>query len=634
MSVSAFATKHPQAVAVSDVITSDNSAEDLRQTSPHAGSVEKQLLHVQDLRIELANGEDIVSDISFSLAEGKILGLVGESGSGKSTIATALLGHTRTGATITHGRIRVADVDVLSLSGSALRNIRGHLVAHVSQDPATSLNPLLRIGTHLDELLQVHESSLSKSQRELRILDVFADVGLPAEREFLQRFPHQLSGGQQQRVQIALAFVLRPRLIVLDEPTTALDVTTQSLVLKTIRKLCQSYGVSAVYVSHDLGVVQELVDKVIVLYAGRVVEAAPLKKLFANPVHPYTQGLLAAVPDIAQRRLLQPIPGQAPAPGTRPTGCAFAERCPLRSDACRTAPALESIEFRHKAACWNLAQGPAFATREEAPIHRSRDGQKSLLEVHGLSAFYGKKQVVFDASFSLGEGECLALVGESGSGKTTIARALAGIGEDTGGEVYYAGEQLPFRARARRPDLRHQIQYIFQNPYRALNPRHRVGTILISALQHFFKLSKKEAWERAVAALNKVSLQSELMHAWPRELSGGERQRVAIARALVCEPKLLICDEITSALDVSVQANILSLLRDLQSSGLSLLFVTHDLGVVRAVADSLVVLHQGRIVESGAVDDVLDHPVDDYTRLLVSHSPSSLKRILNPEISR
>jgi peptide/nickel transport system ATP-binding protein len=585
----------------------------------------ESLVSVEDLRIELANGEDIVDRISFKLAKGEILGLVGESGSGKSTIAAALLGHARTGAIIKQGKILVDGTDILSLAEKDLRKIRGKVIAHVSQDPATSLNPLLRIGKHIDELLKVHQPQSSKTEREQSALAVFTDVGLPATTEFLQRFPHQLSGGQQQRVQLALAFILRPRLVVLDEPTTALDVTTQALVLRTIRHLCQVYGVSAVYVSHDLGVVQELVDKAIVLYAGRIVESAPLNILFAQPTHPYTQGLLAAVPDIAARRSLQPIPGQAPSPGTRPTGCAFAERCPLRSAACAAAPALTSVDPQHFSACWNSATGPAFSPKPDTRVKQLENNHQALLNVTGLNAFYGQRQVVFDANFSLTKGECLALVGESGSGKTTIARAIAGIGEHTNGSIIYADQSLDFRARARHPDLRHQIQYIFQNPYRALNPRHTVGTILMTALQHFFTLTKKETEERAVLALQKVSLQKELLQAYPRELSGGERQRVAIARALVCEPKLLICDEITSALDVSVQANILSLLRELQTAGLSLLFVTHDLGVVRAVADTVVVLHHGKIVEQGAVDTVLDNPVNDYTRTLVAHSPSSLK---------
>lgn len=604
-----------------------SALENQKSDNPKLSLAQQTLLNVENLRIELANGEDIVDSISFDLREGEILGLVGESGSGKSTIAAALLGHARTGAVITKGKITVDNVEILSLAEKELRKVRGNLVAHVSQDPATSLNPLLRVGKHIDELLSVHQPSLNKAQREQSALAVFSDVGLPATTEFLQRFPHQLSGGQQQRVQLALAFVLRPRLIVLDEPTTALDVTTQALVLKTIRQLCKVYGVAAVYVSHDLGVVQELVDKVIVLYAGRIVESAQINALFNNPAHPYTQGLLTAVPDISVRRSLQAIPGQAPSPGTRPTGCAFSSRCPLRNESCSKTPPLETISQDHYSACWNTGAGLAFSAQPEQAARKIESDSQKLLTVSNLNAFYGPKQVVFDAEFSLTKGECLALVGESGSGKTTIARALAGIGENSTGNVFYSNQLLDFRARSRDPALRHQIQYIFQNPYRALNPRHTVGETLVTALQHFFSLTTQQAQVRAKEALKKVSLQEELFYSYPRELSGGERQRVAIARALVCEPELLICDEITSALDVSVQANILSLLRSLQNEGLSLLFVTHDLGVVRALADSVVVLHQGQIVEHGQADKVLDHPTHEYTRTLISHSPSNLKHL-------
>jgi len=585
-------------------------------------------LNVRALRIELASGDDVVADISFSVAPGEIIGLVGESGSGKTTIATALLGHARSGARIVGGEIRVDGNDVLSLHGEALRRLRGTTVSYVAQDPAVSLNPLLRIGTHLDEILKTHAGHLSRAERDARSFAVVTDVGLPAEAEFLARFPHQLSGGQQQRVQLALAFVLRPKLIVLDEPTTALDVTTQARVLETIRTLCRNYGVAAVYVSHDLAVVRTLVDRVVVLYAGRVVEAAALKTLFDQPTHPYSQGLLTAVPDVAERRLLQPIPGQAPAPGTRPAGCAFAQRCPLASDTCRAnPPPLAGIgdthkDDSHKVACWHHDRGPAF--RQLANVHPQSvtDDSTALLTIDNLNAHYGSRQILFDISLRIAAGSCVALVGESGSGKTTLARTLAGLAIDATASLHYDGDTLPLTAHARNALARRQIQYIFQNPYRALNPRHTVGEILVTALRHFFPLDHKAARERAAAALQRVSLQSRLLNVYPRELSGGERQRVAIARALVCEPRLLVCDEITSALDVSVQATILALLRDLQNDGLALLFVTHDLGVVRAVADQVAVLHHGRIVEYGATDSVLDHPAADYTRALVQDSPS------------
>lgn len=602
----------------------DHAASNREEWHVIPGHKKPPVLQVANLQIELTSGIDIVRAISFELEEGEILGLVGESGSGKSTIGAALLGHARAGARITQGTIRIGDIDnLLALDDQALRNIRGTLVSHVPQDPATSLNPLRRIESHLQELLQEHKPEWNANVREARIVEVFQDVGLPTSREFLRRFPHQLSGGQQQRVQLALAFILRPKVIVMDEPTTALDVTTQSLVLKTVKTLCQSYGVSAVYVSHDLGVVQELADKVIVLYSGRVQEFASLDNIFANPKHPYTQGLIAAAPSVDQRRELSAIPGQAPAPSHRPSGCAFAPRCPLRSEACQHQPELETLGKQHRVACWNIHQGPAFAATQVVHNHNANDQQETLLGVDSLNVFYGLTQVVFDASFKVNKGECVALVGESGSGKTTISRTIAGVGDQVNGVISYDEKPLPFTARLRDEDARRHIQFIFQNPYRSLNPRHTIATLITTPLKHFFKLSHAQALTRAAQVLERVSLPAELLNAYPRELSGGERQRVAIARALACQPSLLICDEITSALDVSVQANILNLLRDLQQSGLSLLFVTHDLGVVRNIANRVVVLYQGRIVEQGNVDEVLGNPQHEYTKQLLAHSPGS-----------
>lgn len=605
------------------------------------------LLQVDGLRIELDGGADIVRDISFSLDKGEILGLVGESGSGKSTIGAALLGHARSGATIVAGTIRIDDIDnLLELTAPQLRQLRGQRVSHVPQDPATSLNPLRRIESHLQEQLQEHVPHWDNNKRLENIKQVFADVGLPTEREFLRRFPHQLSGGQQQRVQLALAFILRPSLIVMDEPTTALDVTTQSLVLKTVKRLCQSYGVAAVYVSHDLGVVQELADKVIVLYSGRIQEFASLEKIFSEPRHPYTQGLISAAPNVSQRNHLTAIPGQAPAPANRPSGCAFAPRCPHKSDACHQEPLLEQFASQHQVACWHKDLGQAFNAPPISQQARAGNTAEPLLQVHNLNVFYGANQVVFNANFQVNKGECVALVGESGSGKTTISRAIAGVGEQVEGQLCYGATSvlpaettptnewplanLPFAARARSDIARRQIQYIFQNPYRSLNPRHTLATLITTPIKHFFNLSHSQALARAEQALARVSLPPELLHSYPRELSGGERQRVAIARALACEPNLLICDEVTSALDVSVQANILNLLRELQQSGLSLLFVTHDLGVVRNIADRVIVLYQGKIVEQGSVDEVLGNPQNAYTKQLLAHSPSAVQGRAKP----
>lgn len=594
------------------------------------------VLQVSDLSVALVNtGDDVVQGISFELLQGEILGLVGESGSGKSTVASALLGFARYGAQIIQGKIVVDGRQIRQLDEKALRQVRGKVISYVPQDPATALNPALRIGKQLQEVLQVHEPQLTLPAREQRIHAVLREVGLPVHAEFLKRFPHQLSGGQQQRVLLALAFVLQPKVIVLDEPTTALDVSTQTLVLNIIRQFCRQHGVAAVYVSHDLAVVKDLVDRVIVLYAGRIVEDAPLGVLFKQPVHPYSQGLLAAIPDVAERRQLAPIKGQAPAPGTRPQGCAFASRCPYRSELCSTvAPALLHIPhdtpLTHRVACYHSQQTALRAWNQVAEAGsvitlNSEGAAQTLLTVRQMNAWYGPQQVLFDVSLQLEQGKCLALVGESGSGKTTLSRILAGLNDQAAGQVLFEQQPLSLSVRQRSDEARREIQYVFQNPYRALNPSLTVGQTLMTALRHFFPLSRQEAKAQVLEVLAKVSLQEKVFDAFPRELSGGERQRVAIARALVCQPKVLICDEITSALDVSVQASILVLLQQLQAQGLSILFVTHNLGVVRAIADQVVVLKDGHIVEQGDTAQVLDHPRHPYTQQLIAHAPSLLK---------
>ena len=583
--------------------------------------VDSDVLRVSDLRVELAGQVDVLADVSFSLAAGEIVGLVGESGSGKTTLATALLCHARQGARITGGRIAVAGQAVLELEGEALRLARGGLVGYVAQDPATALNPALRIGALLRETVLAHQPRLTTDALQQRINETLVDVGLPDDPAFLRRFPHQLSGGQQQRVMLALAFVLRPKLIVLDEPTTALDVTTQAHVLETLKRLCRGHGVAALYVTHDLAVVRDLVDRVMVMYAGRLVEVAGRETLFKAPAHPYTRALLAAIPDIARRQPLQAIGGHAPAPGQRPAGCAFAPRCARRRAECAVIePSLLAFEGGQQVACLAPYREPLPPGERDVELAAAPCAEV-LLEVRGLDVAYDR-QVLFDVSLQVAQGECLALVGESGSGKTSLARAIAGLGENVQGQLRYGGAPLAFTARHRDARLRHQIQYVFQNPYRALNPRQTIAQTLSAPLAHFFSVRGDEARSRVEAVLARVSLPARLADLYPHSLSGGERQRVAIARALICEPRLLVCDEITSALDVSVQASILALLRRLQREGLTVLFVTHDLGVVRAIADRVLVLRQGRVVEEGSAEQVLGRPVDGYTRTLVAHSPS------------
>ncbi|MEE1924362.1 ABC transporter ATP-binding protein [Pseudomonas sp. 148P] len=576
-------------------------------------------LQVERLRVELDSGADVIEHIDFSLAPGEILGLVGESGSGKTTLATALLAHARRGARISGGQVRVAGSDLLALDGEALRRARGGLIGYVAQDPALALNPAIRIGKLLLETLQAHEPGLDRQARELRLQQTLVDVGLPGDHEFLRRFAHQLSGGQQQRVMLALAFVLRPKLIVLDEPTTALDVGTRAHILQTVRRLCKEQGVAAVYVSHDLGVIKDLVDRVMVMYAGRIVEVASRERLFQRPGHPYTLGLLAAIPEVGRQRVLRAIAGHAPAPGQRPAGCAFAPRCSRRSAACAVdEPQLQVLDGTQEVACRH-PQLSALPAEEALPVRVLPASREPLLELRELNLSYDR-QVLFDLSLEVHRGECLAVVGESGSGKTSLARTLAGLGDGGIGQLRFDGQPLSLLARKRDAATRHRIQYIFQNPYRALNPRQSVFQCLQAPLEHFFGLKGAECRARIDAALTRVALPVETAGKYPHQLSGGERQRVAIARALVCEPEVLICDEVTSALDVSVQAAILGLLRELQEEGMTLVFVTHDLGVVRAIADRVLVVKEGRIVEEGGSAEVLDRPRSDYVKGLVAQA--------------
>ncbi len=584
------------------------------------------ILDVSDLRVELSSSRtEIVDDISFSLEEGEVVGLVGESGSGKTTVAVALLGHAKRGTRIAAGSVRVAGEEILGRDATALRAARGRLVSYVPQDPAAALNPALSIGRQLSEVIAVHRRNATSTEIRARVEETLAEVKLPSDSRFLRRYPHQLSGGQQQRACIAMAFLLRPRVIVLDEPTTGLDVTTQAHVLDTVRQLCTSHQVAALYVSHDLAAVASLAQRMLVMYAGRLVEAVPIDRLFGGPAHPYTRKLIAAVPDIAGRRTLDPIPGHVPAPGHRPTGCVFAPRCPDVLPSCTTdAPRLVQLEKTHHVACFRAVENQRPAVRlisaEERVVRRPVE---PLLVVRAVDAFHGELKVLDGVSFELRPKECLALVGESGSGKTTLARTIMGVHPLAGGEISFKGVPLGGRASRRPLEIRRTLQYIFQSPYNSLNPRHTVGEILRVPIAHFFHVRGRAAMERVEAALERVSLPTGISAAYPDELSGGERQRVAIARALVCEPEILIADEITSALDVSVQAAIVGLLEDLRErEGLAVVFVTHNLALVRTIADRIIVLNRGSVVESGTSQEVIDRPVHVYTRELIGDTPT------------
>ncbi len=571
----------------------------------------------------------VVEDVSLEVGAGEILGIVGESGSGKTTLGLALLAHARRGLRIAGGSVRLDGTNLLELSPGELRRLRGAALAYVPQDPGTALNPALRIGTQLEEVLAAH--GRGREVRE-RVAEVLTEVGLPMTPELLAAYPHQLSGGQQQRVTLAIAFACRPSLIVLDEPTTGLDVTTQRRVLDTVRELCRTYRVAAVYISHDVVVVSTLADRVAVVYAGRVIELGNTEAVFNTPAHPYTIGLLDAVPSPTETRTLRGMAGIPPRPGRWPQGCAFADRCPHVLPECRDElPALFEASPGHSARCVLVEAGrPGRQATPRGGVDaptasadfRPVGAGAPLLELRRVTAAYGARAVLHDIELAVPERACLAVVGESGSGKTTLARCISGLHSRWQGEVCFAGEQLPTGVRGRSVAARRGLQYVFQNPYASLNPRRTVGGLVAQPLEEFERVSAAERLERVVEALRSAALPPEVLERYPDQLSGGERQRVAIARALVLGPRLLICDEITSALDVSVQAAVVELLRHLQHErGLAMLFITHNLALVRSIAQDVVVMQQGRIVESGSVADVLDHPTHPYTQRLLEDVP-------------
>ena len=580
-------------------------------------------LRVTDLRLNVsATGDDIVDEVQISIEPGKVLALVGESGSGKTTVGLAVLGHSRRGVTIAHGRVECADTEVLGLDDDAKRKIRGELVSYVPQDPASSLNPALRIGVQLMEALEVHDFGGSVEARKVRLKQMMEEVLLPTDDEYLLRYPHQLSGGQQQRVGLAMAFACRPSVIVLDEPTTGLDVSTQEHVLKTIRQLTRDHGVAALYITHDLAVVADLADDVAVMYAGRIVECGSVKDIFTNPAHPYTKHLVIAAPDIEGKKEIVGLAGRAPSPGKRPTGCSFALRCESADDACRSAfPAEVSVATGHVTRCIKIGKLPNVVVAKPRTSQTIESGA-SVVVLQDVSAGYSGNVVVHNVSLTIRRGECLALVGESGSGKTTVSRAIGGLHREWTGSMSFNGEELQKTARRRTPGARQGIQYIFQNPYGSLNPRRTIGESISRPLA-IIGTSKSESQKAILDVLEKVNLPGSYAGKYPDQLSGGERQRVAIARALVSNPEVLVCDEVTSALDVLVQAAIIDLLGDLRKQlGLAMLFVTHNLPLVRSIADEVAVMSEGRIVEIGPAESVIGNPQQSYTKSLILATPS------------
>ncbi|MFT4306419.1 MAG: ABC transporter ATP-binding protein [Microbacterium sp.] len=515
---------------------------------------------VHDLRVGVGqDGSEILHGVELELDAGQIVGVAGETGSGKTTLGLALLGHLAPGLVARAGVVDVAGERTIDAerppAAGRLRSLRGRVLSYVPQDPGGALNPGMTIGAAFAEVMRAHGEGDGRS-RAARCADLFRQVGLPAGDGFTRRYPHQLSGGQQQRVAIAMAFALDPAVVVMDEPTTGLDVATKRRVSELIARLARERGSTVVLISHDLPLLIALADRIVVMHDGAIIEQGPARAVADAPSHEYTRRLIAALPR----------PGDPP---LSPAG-------------------------------------------------------DPLLSVEELSARYGRSEVTHGLSLELRPGGCLAVVGESGSGKTTMARAIAGLHPDYDGRVLLDGGRLARDAARRRREERRRLQYVFQNPWGALNPRRAVGPTIALAARRLLGVGRPEARRRAATALAQVGLGPEFLDALPHRLSGGQRQRVAIARALVAEPEVMICDEVTSSLDLSVQAGVVELLQRLRTErGLALVFITHDLALAASIADRVAVLKDGAVVESGDTRSVIGRPQSAYTAELVEMARAS-----------
>ena len=584
-----------------------------------------------------------VQHLDFAVRPGEAYGLVGESGCGKSTVAYAVMGHLPENGSVTAGRILVDGEDVVGLDEPGLRRLRGAAVAMVYQDPAAALNPVMRIGRQLAEALDAHRR-LPPAEARAEILEVLARVRLPEPAQLLRRYPHQLSGGQLQRIVIAMALLARPRLLLLDEPTTGLDVTVEASVVRLIAELAADSGMALLYISHNLGLMARVCDRIGVMYAGQLVEEGSARQILKTPRHPYNRALIDCLPDMAgatDRRRLSSIPGQVPAPGDLPPGCLFAPRCGhVEAGLCDAGPLprMEPLGNGHRARCLRLAEIAASPPPVAFPA-RARGAVESRLSLDAVTRVFGggtlwhrlglAREAALRAadgvSFGIGRGETVALVGESGSGKSTLARILIGLDGATAGRALYDGRDIARLPARRRPEaLIRALQIVFQNPDGTLNPAHRVYRILARVVRRLGLRDRHAVSARVAELLRLVRLPPEAAGRYPHELSGGQRQRVAIARAFAGEPELIIADEPVSALDVSVQAAIVNLLADVQDSArTAILFISHDLALVRHVADRVVVLYRGQVMESGPVDAVFAAPSHPYTESLLAavHPP-------------
>jgi ATPase components of various ABC-type transport systems, contain duplicated ATPase len=566
------------------------------------------ILSVRDFSLDLKNDAEwksILHHISFDLERGKTIGIVGESGSGKSVTALSIMRLiNKSISKINSGAITLFDndreIDLLALSEKEMLKVRGDKIAMIFQEPMTSLNPVIKCGKQIEEAILLHEK-LSKKEVHERVISLFQEVMLPRPEKIYDSYPHELSGGQKQRVMIAMAMSCHPSILIADEPTTALDVTVQKGILELIKKLQQKYGMSVIFITHDLGVVAEIADQLIVLFKGDIVETGEVSAIFNNPQHPYTKGLLACRPPLD----------------------------------CRPKTLLTVDNFMTNYQQESTPENIVISTSERKSYHEKIYAQAPLLRIENLTKSYAvRKKKLFEkqeyvhalkeVSLDVYEGETLGLVGESGCGKTTLGRSMIRLIEPTSGNVYYKGKSLTSLSSSDMRKQRKELQIILQDPYSSLNQRITVGSAIMEPMQvHGLYANDRERKKRAIALLERVSLNESHFYRYPHEFSGGQRQRISIARALAVEPKFIICDESVSALDVSVQAQVLNLLNELKAEyHFTYIFISHDLSVVKFMSDRMAVMQNGSIVELDDADNVYNTPQTDYAKQLIAAIPA------------
>ncbi|HEY90494.1 MAG TPA: ABC transporter ATP-binding protein [Dehalococcoidia bacterium] len=588
----------------------------------------------------------VVRDVSFTIQRGEVLALVGETGCGKSISAFAIVGYLlpfHPGESRIDGSILFEGRDLTRMTASDLQQIRGDRIAMVYQNPGTSLNPTMRVGAQMEEVLREH-LSLDSRQAQQRAAELFDSVGLAEPERLGQRYPHQLSGGMQQRVMIAMALACDPDLLIMDEPTTSLDVTTEATILDLMSDLKQRVNAGILFVSHNLGTVARVADRVAVMYAGQTIEEAPASELFKNSKHPYTTGLLQCVPQSLTENgavtRLRSIPGGTYAPEeVNAQACLFAPRCPMAQDSCHTeVPEMVDTGDNHRSRCffWNNIHKEIWGELEPRADNHLETAEP-VLKAEGLQRFFGQWQrkyiffgprvrppvrAVTNIDFEVGPGRTLGIVGESGCGKTTAARLVVGLTPRQRGEIRLHSEELAPQVEDRTYEQLAALRMVFQNPTTSLNPKLPARHAIVRSLQKLAQLSRKDSIERAEELARAVRLEPAYLDRYPDELSGGEQQRIALAAAFAGNADLIVADEAVSALDVSVQAQVLKMLEDHQNEkGTSYIFISHDLSVVRYISDDILVLYAGHVAESGPAECVLNTPSHPYTEALLSAAP-------------